>query len=111
MPSIPALSDNEDMEAAIGTSISFFAYYSLDNTTLETSASGMTKGRIEYIYNTTAVEVNADSSGYMTYIANANEGGGILQLAFLDVFNHPDTRANITIHYVGEAFTSPEYYC
>ena len=111
VPSIPALSDNEDMEAAIGTSISFFAYYSLDNTTLETSASGMTKGRIEYIYNTTAVEVNADSSGYMTYIANANEGGGILQLAFLDVFNHPDTRANITIHYVGEAFTSPEYYC
>lgn len=106
-PNLP-ISDTQNMDSA-GQSIRFYAYWSMSNTTLNQSTSGITKGTIEHISSTTAIEVSSDSTPGVLSLGNAFGAG--LVFKFMGIWDHADTQLTITIHYVGEAFTSPEWWC
>ena len=111
MPQLPVGGTNDWTTTALSCSISFQCFYYLYNSVLSIGTEGMVKGRIEYVAGSwnIANETTADTSGSMTFVANPSSGN--LQFAFLDAYSDSNTVAQLTIHYVAEAFTSPEYYC
>ena len=113
LPQAPSNDSNDYVQTTVGASISFFAYYSLHNPNINTNGwfQGMTKGHIEFLTGWSAVETSADQTNNGAVMTFSQVSNSSLQFNFLGQWNDPNTICNVTIHFVSDVFTSPEYYC